>query len=238
MEGLAELQPDCQEDTHPSSAWDSATSRAVPQGAPSSSPLAATASQRGREPQPGRSGGDDPKQLEQERSCPNSSPRRHGQLEDTRRRPRAVGAPGPKRTAQKKRENACATASLSLLLAATAGQQGREEQDKDDPKQRRRRDQLSPKPTTEASQRMTKSLKRSPPLQIVAISSRSSRIPSYLVTTTSSKRDLGIPSMGPRPITKTGLIGRAPAGSGPGRRPPWREGRDPTADRHRPSTPA
>jgi hypothetical protein len=49
MEGSAEQQPDCQEDTCPSSAQDSATSRAAPEGAPSSSPLAATVGQRGRE---------------------------------------------------------------------------------------------------------------------------------------------------------------------------------------------
>jgi hypothetical protein len=68
---------------------------------------------------------------------------------------------------------------------------------------------------------MMQSLKQSPPLQIETTNSRSNRIPSYLITTTSSKTDLWIPSQRPRPFKKSGLIGRALAGSGPDRRPPW-----------------
>jgi hypothetical protein len=68
---------------------------------------------------------------------------------------------------------------------------------------------------------MTQSLKQSPPLQIGTTSGRSNRIPSYLITTTSSKTDLWIPSQRPRPFRKSGLIGRALAGSGPERRLPW-----------------
>jgi hypothetical protein len=121
----------------------------------------------------------------------------------------------------KKKGNTRATASFSLLLAATIGQQGEEKQNKDDPKQRIRGDHPSPKPTIEAGSVMTQSLKQSPPLQIETTTIRSNRIPSYLITTTSSKTDLWILSQRPRPLTKTGLIGRAPAGSGPDRRPPW-----------------
>jgi hypothetical protein len=54
---------------------------------------------------------------------------------------------------------------------------------------------------------MKQSLMRSPPLQIEATTTGSSRIPSFLVTTTSSKRDLGTPSLGLRPFTKNRLIG-------------------------------
>jgi hypothetical protein len=49
MKCSAKQQPGCQEDTRSSSARDTATSRAAPQGSPSSSPLAVTADQRGRE---------------------------------------------------------------------------------------------------------------------------------------------------------------------------------------------
>jgi hypothetical protein len=54
---------------------------------------------------------------------------------------------------------------------------------------------------------MKQSLMQSPPLEIEATTTGSSRIPSFLVTTMSSKRDLRTPSLGPRPFTKNGLIG-------------------------------
>jgi hypothetical protein len=94
----------------------------------------------------------------------------------------------------KKKGNAFCPASISLLLAATAGQQGKEKQSRDDPKQRRPGDRPSPIPTTKAGTSMMESLKQQTSVQIERTSHRSHRIHSYLVTTMSLRRELGIPS--------------------------------------------